>query len=141
MSRTRRATRAQREEADDALALSERIPSHAYAAASAVPAEPAASPLGPHVVPGSSSSSSSARRRYRICIVSDFFYPRLGGVELHQYSLAQALQRRGHKVVVVTGTYEDEGHKRQGVRHCTNGMKVRQHTRTTQVREVPHSPA
>lgn len=34
----------------------------------------------------------------RICIVSDFFYPRLGGVELHQYQLAQGLIRRGHKV-------------------------------------------
>ena len=68
---------------------------------------------------------SSFGRRHRICIVSDFFYPRLGGVELHQYSLAQALLARGHKVIVVTGTYDDEdGQRRQGVRFVTNGLKV-----------------
>ena len=54
-------------------------------------------------------------RRLRICIVSDFFYPRLGGVELHQYSLAQALLAQ--IVIVVTGAYDDEdGQRRQGVR-------------------------
>ena len=41
-------------------------------------------------------------QRFRICIVSDFFYPRLGGVELHQYQLAQGLLSRGHKVIVVS---------------------------------------
>ena len=84
----------------------------------------------PHTrVPPSSSSASShyASTRYRIAIVSDFFHPRLGGVELHQYSLAQALLQRGHTVVVITGTYASPvpGHaQRQGVRYLTSGLKV-----------------
>lgn len=53
-------------------------------------------------------------------MVCDFFYPRKGGVEMHIWSLAQALLRRGHKVVVVTHEYGD----RRGVRHMTNGLKV-----------------
>lgn len=31
-------------------------------------------------------------------MVSDFFYPNFGGVESHQYQLAQCLIKRGHKV-------------------------------------------
>jgi leucyl-tRNA synthetase len=31
-------------------------------------------------------------------MVSDFFYPNFGGVETHQYQLAQWLIKRGHKV-------------------------------------------
>jgi phosphatidylinositol glycan class A protein len=61
---------------------------------------------------------------YNICIVSDFFYPRLGGVELHQYQLAQGLIKRGHKVVIVTGTYGQGNNVRQGIRYMTNGLKV-----------------
>src|SRR5437764_1059481 len=63
-------------------------------------------------------------RRYNICIVSDFFYPRLGGVELHQYQLAQALIKRGHKVIILTGTYGTGKYVRQGIRYLTNGLKV-----------------
>lgn len=66
------------------------------------------------------SIQSIPKRRYCICIVSDFCYPRLGGVELHQYHLAQGLIRRGHKVIMITTTYG----KRQGVRYMTNGLKV-----------------
>lgn len=51
----------------------------------------------------------------------DFFYPRLGGVEMHIWSLAQCLLRRGHKVVVLTHAV-DGG--RAGVRWMTNGLKV-----------------
>jgi len=66
------------------------------------------------------------RRKYNICIVSDFFFPRLGGVELHQFSLAQCLMQRGHKVVFITGTYSTKNgfNERQGVRYVTNGLKV-----------------
>jgi len=32
-------------------------------------------------------------------MVSDFFYPNVGGVESHQYQLAQCLVKRGHKVI------------------------------------------
>lgn len=55
-----------------------------------------------------------------VMMISDFFYPRLGGVEMHIWSLAQCLLDRGHKVVVVTNQYG----KRAGVRYMTNGLKV-----------------
>ncbi|GJQ84946.1 hypothetical protein Trydic_g547 [Trypoxylus dichotomus] len=57
---------------------------------------------------------------YRICMVSDFFYPNMGGVEEHIYNLSQCLIDNGHKVVVMTHSYGD----RIGVRYMTNGLKV-----------------
>lgn len=74
--------------------------------------------------PSKSKGPSRAQHSYNICIVSDFFYPRLGGVELHQYQLAQGLIRRGHKVIIVTGTYGSEPGQRQGIRYLTSGLKV-----------------
>eukprot|EP00439_Symbiodinium_sp_Y106_P024392 s287_g2.t6 len=59
-------------------------------------------------------------RSLNICMVSDFFHPGLGGVEMHIYQLSECLIQRGHKVIVVThfrGT-------RQGVRYMRNGLKV-----------------
>jgi len=56
-----------------------------------------------------------------VCMVCDFFYPRLGGVEMHIWSLSQCLLRRGHRVVVITHCYDN----RKGVRYMTNGLKVR----------------
>eukprot|EP00160_Parvularia_atlantis_P004930 Unigene14190_Nuclearia_a/m.42825 Unigene14190_Nuclearia_a/g.42825 ORF Unigene14190_Nuclearia_a/g.42825 Unigene14190_Nuclearia_a/m.42825 type:complete len:470 (-) Unigene14190_Nuclearia_a:47-1456(-) len=58
--------------------------------------------------------------RLSICMVSDFFYPNVGGVESHQYQLAQCLIKRGHKVVIVTHHYGN----RSGVRYLSNGVKV-----------------
>ena len=58
--------------------------------------------------------------KFRIALFSDFFYPRLGGVEMHIYQLGQWLQERGHKVIVITNTYET----RQGIRYLSNGLKV-----------------
>lgn len=40
-------------------------------------------------------------------MVSDFFFPNVGGVEEHIYNLSQCLLKKGHKVVVVTHSYED----------------------------------
>ncbi|XP_074040132.1 phosphatidylinositol glycan anchor biosynthesis class A [Leptinotarsa decemlineata] len=57
---------------------------------------------------------------HRICMVSDFFFPNMGGVEEHIYNLSQCLLLRGHKVVMVTHSYGD----RIGVRYMTNGLKV-----------------
>ena len=71
-------------------------------------------------MPSSSSSSSSSTARYSILMVSDFFFPNLGGVEMHIWSLSQCLIQRGHKVVVLTHAYGD----RQGIRYMTNGLKV-----------------
>ncbi|KAJ8252751.1 hypothetical protein GJAV_G00205160 [Gymnothorax javanicus] len=58
--------------------------------------------------------------KHNICMVSDFFYPNMGGVESHIYQLSQCLIERGHKVVIVTHAYGN----RRGVRYLTNGLKV-----------------
>ncbi|KAG8230339.1 hypothetical protein J437_LFUL000610 [Ladona fulva] len=58
--------------------------------------------------------------RHRLCMASDFFFPNMGGVEEHIYSLSQCLIARGHKVIVLTHSYGD----RVGVRYMTNGLKV-----------------
>ena len=60
------------------------------------------------------------RKRLVLCMVCDFFYPKLGGVEMHIWSLSQSLLRLGHKVIVVTHDYKD----RKGIRYMTNGLKV-----------------
>ncbi|XP_069801807.1 phosphatidylinositol N-acetylglucosaminyltransferase subunit A isoform X2 [Dendropsophus ebraccatus] len=76
-----------------------------------------------------SNSNSSSRttetahmpcRTHSICMVSDFFYPNMGGVESHIYQLSQCLIERGHKVIIVTHAYGD----RKGVRYLTHGLKV-----------------
>ena len=54
-------------------------------------------------------------------MVSDFFYPLIGGVENHIYQLSQCLRARHHKVIIVTHAYDD----RIGVRYMTNGLKVK----------------
>ncbi|KAI8144473.1 GlcNAc transferase [Fennellomyces sp. T-0311] len=53
-------------------------------------------------------------------MVSDFFYPNMGGVESHLYHLSQCLIQRGHKVIIVTHAYGN----RTGIRYLTNGLKV-----------------
>lgn len=57
---------------------------------------------------------------YSICMASDFFYPKMGGVEEHIFNLSQCLLMRGHKVIVLTHAYGD----RVGIRYMTNGLKV-----------------
>ena len=59
---------------------------------------------------------------YLSSMVSDFFYPLIGGVENHIYQLSQCLIARQYKVIVVTHAYDD----RVGVRYMTNGLKVKQ---------------
>uniref|UniRef100_A0A7M4EDF2 Phosphatidylinositol glycan anchor biosynthesis class A n=1 Tax=Crocodylus porosus TaxID=8502 RepID=A0A7M4EDF2_CROPO len=59
-------------------------------------------------------------RTHSICMVSDFFYPNMGGVESHIYQLSQCLIERGHKVIIVTHAYGS----RKGIRYLTNGLKV-----------------
>eukprot|EP00934_Nitzschia_sp_Nitz4_P004742 Nitzschia sp. Nitz4//scaffold2_size372955//6484//7969//NITZ4_000350-RA/size372955-snap-gene-0.1-mRNA-1//1//CDS//3329546557//4732//frame0 len=63
---------------------------------------------------------SGNQRRYRIAMVCDFFYPRLGGVEMHIWSLSQHLIKLGHKVIVVTHAYDN----RKGVRYMAGPLKV-----------------
>ncbi|XP_053732614.1 phosphatidylinositol N-acetylglucosaminyltransferase subunit A isoform X1 [Synchiropus splendidus] len=59
-------------------------------------------------------------RKHKICMVSDFFYPNMGGVESHIYQLSQCLIEKGHKVVIVTHAYG----QRKGIRYLTSGLKV-----------------
>jgi phosphatidylinositol glycan class A protein len=53
-------------------------------------------------------------------MVCDFFYPNLGGVENHIWSLGTLLVKLGHKVIVITHAYGD----RQGVRYLPGPLKV-----------------
>ena len=64
-----------------------------------------------------------AKRKMRIAIIADFFFPSFGGVETHMFVLAQNLLLRGHKVILITHAYGENKH-RQGVRVMSNGLKV-----------------
>ena len=55
-----------------------------------------------------------------ILLISDFFYPKVGGVEVHIYQLAVSLIRLGCKVTVLTHHRKD----RQGIKIMGNGIKV-----------------
>ena len=57
---------------------------------------------------------------FRFSMVSDFFYPLIGGVENHIYQLSQCLIDLSHKVIVITHAYND----RVGVRYMSKGLKV-----------------
>ncbi len=59
-------------------------------------------------------------KKLTIAMVSDFFYPRLGGVEVSIYQLSCSLIRRGIKVIVITRSFEN----RQIIRYMGNGVKV-----------------
>lgn len=85
-------------------------------------------------------------RPLRIALVCDFFYPRIGGVENHIWSLANALLTLGHKVIVITHAYDSpdcpdhefpvsldiddhepelrNGGRLSGVRYFPGGLKV-----------------
>lgn len=74
-----------------------------------------------HRVSGASAEAARGpSRKHSICMVSDFFYPNMGGVESHIYQLSQCLIEKGHKVVIVTHAYG----RRKGVRYLTKGLKV-----------------
>ena len=64
----------------------------------------------------------------RICLISDFFYPSMGGVENHVYQLSQCLLRQGHKVIVVTHRYGERcGVRALAVRLAHADEVVRKH--------------
>lgn len=72
-------------------------------------------------------STTATRQRYRIAMVSDFFWPSLGGVENHIWSLAQHLIQLGHTVIVITHGYDDHSSnckRRRGVRYLPGPLKV-----------------
>lgn len=43
---------------------------------------------------------------YNIAMVSDYFYPNLGGIESHIELLSKALINLGHKVIIITHAYD-----------------------------------
>lgn len=47
-------------------------------------------------------------RRYRVALVTDFFLPKIGGVEHHMHDLARELNRHGHETDVVCVTPGDQ---------------------------------
>lgn len=55
-------------------------------------------------------------------MVSDFFFPNVGGVEAHIYCLSFCLRAMGHKVIIITR--EREEFNITGVRHYSNELKV-----------------
>ena len=67
------------------------------------------------------SQLSSRKKKLSVCLVCDFFYPRLGGVEVHVYQLSVALIRRGCKVIILTHHYKN----RKGIKYMGNGVKVK----------------
>jgi len=89
-------------------------------ASDAVPSDPVSHRKHRNADRNASLTRETSQDRIRILFVSDFFYPQLGGVEMHQFQLAQCLMKRGHKVVVLTHAYGN----RKGVRYMTNGLKV-----------------
>ncbi|PAV19085.1 glycosyltransferase family 4 [Pyrrhoderma noxium] len=56
-----------------------------------------------------------------IAMISDFFFPNVGGVENHIYMLAAELLRRGHKVIIITHSHPPD---RVGIRWLSPGLKV-----------------
>ena len=52
----------------------------------------------------------------RIAHVSDFYLPRLGGIELHVHDLASRQQAAGHDVEIITGTPAAPGMSDDGLR-------------------------
>ena len=55
-----------------------------------------------------------------VLLISDFFYPKVGGVEVHIYQLAVSLICLGCKVTVLT----HHRRNRQGIKYMGNGIKV-----------------
>jgi len=46
----------------------------------------------------------------RIALVTEFYYPHLGGVTEHVHNLARQFQRLGHTAIVLTSNMEGQGH-------------------------------
>lgn len=64
------------------------------------------------------SPRGESARKPVVAMVSDFFYPGLGGVEMHIYQLSECLIALGYKVIIITHFRGN----RHGVRYMTNGM-------------------
>src|SRR5262249_39294925 len=49
----------------------------------------------------------ASRRRLKVGIVSQSYYPRYGGVTEHVHHTAVELRRRGHDVTIITSRFRD----------------------------------
>ena len=65
-------------------------------------------------------NSINNKIKLSVCMVSDFFYPKMGGVEVMIYQLSLSLIRHGVKVIVLTRSYDN----RKIIRYMGNGLKV-----------------
>lgn len=65
--------------------------------------------------------SAAPPARQRVALISDFFFPSIGGVENHINSLAQCLTEQGHSVIVIT---HQHGTREAGTRSLAGGFKV-----------------
>ncbi|KAF5153292.1 Phosphatidylinositol N-acetylglucosaminyltransferase subunit A [Theileria parva strain Muguga] len=68
--------------------------------------------------------SAVKKRPISVLIVTEYFFPTIGGVELHVYKLAEYLIQFGLKVVIFTRNF---GSRRVGIRYLANGIKVYHH--------------
>ncbi|XP_953394.1 glycosyl transferase, putative [Theileria annulata] len=64
------------------------------------------------------------KRPISVLIVTEYFFPTIGGVERHVYKLAEYLIKFGLKVVIFTRNF---GNRRVGIRYLSNGIKVYHH--------------
>ena len=55
-------------------------------------------------------------------MTSEFFFPSVGGIENHIYSISQCLIKLGHKVTVLTQERPSKG--AYGIRYISPGIKV-----------------
>ena len=56
---------------------------------------------------GEGGEGGGARGSLRIALVSEYYYPDIGGMPEHVHHLARALSRRGHRVTIVTTAFPD----------------------------------
>nr|BAN65597.1 glycosyl transferase, group 1 family protein [Babesia bovis] len=60
------------------------------------------------------------KKKCTILMVSEFFYPDVGGIETHICALSTRLMELGYRVVIVTRQFGE----RRGIRYMSNGLKV-----------------
>ncbi|BAM41788.1 glycosyl transferase [Theileria orientalis strain Shintoku] len=66
-------------------------------------------------------NKKKSKRPITVLIVTEYFVPTIGGVEIHVYKVAEYLIKFGFKVVIFTRNFGD---RRRGVRYMENGIKV-----------------
>ena len=60
----------------------------------------------------------------RIALVSEFYYPHLGGMTEHVHNLAARLREWGHETVIVTARVAGDSKQRRGVRYIGQSRRI-----------------